>query len=310
MTKIPLIAVVGATASGKTGLAIDIANKFGGEIVSADSMQIYKYMDIGTAKPTLEEQRAAVHHLIDFVPPAESYSVADYCADAHEVIAGIISRGHIPVICGGTGLYVDSLIKDIPFGEMKSDGALRAALWDIAKKDGGDKLLKMLYEFDPESAAKIHPNNIKRIIRAIEFYKLSGVPISKHNEETKKHQSRYEACMLMIDYPREALYDRINRRVGMMMDSGLLDEVRSLVKMGCTRDMQSMQGIGYKEIMGYLDGEYSLFEAEEKIRQASRNYAKRQLTWFGRNGKIIHLNAEDGIKEAAYESVNKFLILG
>ena len=190
MKKLPLIIVAGPTASGKTSLAIEIAKHFDGEIVSADSMQIYKYMDIGTAKPTVEERSQAVHHLIDFVEPDKSYSVAEYVEDAHKCIAEIISRAKLPVMCGGTGLYIDSVANDVTFGETEADNAMREELRKLAKEKGGEYLIKMLAEFDPVSAQRLHPNNLKRVIRAIEFYRLTGVPISDHQEETKKKESR------------------------------------------------------------------------------------------------------------------------
>lgn len=298
MKKIPLIAVAGPTASGKTRLAIDIAKEFSGEIVSADSMQIYKYMDIGTAKPTAEERAECPHHLIDFVEPDAEFSVADYTQLAHSVISDITNRGKIAVMCGGTGLYIDSVVKDITFGEMDTDYALREELQKIAERDGAEKLLAMLAEFDKTSAERLHPNNLRRIIRAIEFYKLTGVPISEHQEMTKKTDSRYNSVIFCIDHEREVLYDRINRRVDMMIEDGLLEEVRRIMDMGYTKDMNSMKGIGYKEIMDYYNGECSLNEAIEAVKQGSRRYAKRQLTWFRRNPDVIMLNPETAKEDA------------
>lgn len=302
--KIPVIVVAGPTASGKTDLAIDIANAVGGEIVSADSMQIYKYMDIGTAKPTKEERKKCPHYLIDFVDPRVEFSVADYVGVAHARIADIVSRGKIPVMCGGTGLYINSVIDDVEFGEYENDMKLREELREIAEKDGGEKLIEMLREFDPVSAERLHPNNLKRVIRAIEFFKISGVPISEHQEETKKKESRYEPIMFLIDRPREELYERINRRVDVMIETGLVDEVKSLLNKGFTRDLNSMQGIGYKEIIAYLEGEISLEEAIDRVKQNSRHYAKRQLTWFRRDERIIKLNYENAFNEAL-DIINK-----
>lgn len=298
MSKIPVIAVVGATASGKTGLAIETAKYAGGEIVSADSMQIYKYMDIGSAKPTSSERAEAVHHMIDFLEPSEEFSVADYTVMAHEVIFDIYSRGKIPVMAGGTGLYVNSVINDVSFGEIDTDYAIRGELNAIAKEKGNEYLLTMLAQLDPEAAEKMHPNNLRRIVRAIEFYRVTGKRISEHQAETKKTVSRYEPLMMCIDWDRKVLYDRINKRVDMMLREGLIDEVRRLVKMGCTRDMNSMQGIGYKEVMDYLDGKMSLEETVEIIKQSSRRYAKRQLTWFRRDERIHYLNSENPFDEA------------
>lgn len=296
--KIPLIVVAGPTASGKTALAIDIAKAVDGEIVSADSMQIYKYMNIGTAKATAEEQAACPHHLIDFAEPDCDFSVADYCELAHKTIADITSRGKTAVMCGGTGLYIDSVVNDVEFGEFENDYELREELRTIAERDGVEKLVTMLGEFDPVSAKRLHPNNVKRIIRAIEFYKISGIPISEHQEMTKKKESRYDAAMFCIDRERELLYDRINRRVDIMMDEGLEDEVKALTDMGYSRDLNSMQGIGYKEMIAYLNGEITRDEAVEQIKQNSRRYAKRQMTWFRRNGNISMLTPETALEDA------------
>ena len=290
--------VAGPTASGKTALAIEIAKYVGGEIVSADSMQIYKYMDIGSAKPTEEERSQAVHHLIDYVEPTESYSVADYTKDAHEVIADITARGKLPVMCGGTGLYINSVVDDVTFGEMETDYNLREELRKAAEEKGGEYLIDMLREYDPVSAERLHPNNLKRVIRAIEFYKLTGVPISEHQEETKKHKSRYNPLMMCIEWDREELYDRINKRVDIMLDEGLIDEVKRLRGMGVTRSMNSMQGIGYKEIMDYLDGKCTIEETIEIIKQSSRRYAKRQMTWFRRDKRVHYLKSGNAFEEA------------
>lgn len=297
MSEIPLITVAGPTASGKTRLAIDIAKYTGGEIVSADSMQIYKYMDIGSAKPTKEERGEAAHHLIDFLEPDAQYSVADYTADAHAVISDITARGKQSVMCGGTGLYINSVVNDVSFGEMQTDYALREELQEIGEKYGGEYLIKMLGEFDPVSAKRLHPNNLKRVIRAIEFYRQTGVPISEHQEQTKQQKSRYRPLIMCIEWDRDALYDRINRRVDMMFEIGLIDEVKRLRGMGCTRDLNSMQGIGYKEVMDYLDGKYTLAETAELIKQSSRRYAKRQMTWFRRDERVHYLSADNAFAE-------------
>ena len=298
MSKIPLIVVAGPTASGKTELAIDIANYVGGEIVSADSMQIYKYMNIGSAKPTQEERAQAVHHMIDFLEPDAEFSVADYTEMAHKVIADIYERRKIPIMAGGTGLYINSVVNDVTFGEMDTDYELRESLRKTAEEKGSEYLLHILSEFDEVSAKKLHPNNLRRIIRAIEFYKITGKPISEHQEETKKTESRYNPLMLCVNWDREELYDRINRRVDMMMDEGLLDEVKRLMDMGYTKDLNSMQGIGYKEVMDYFDGKASLEETVEIIKQSSRRYAKRQLTWFRRDERIHYVSSENPFEEA------------
>ena len=298
MKKIPLIVVGGPTASGKTALAIELAKVLDGEIVSADSMQIYKYMDIGTAKPTADELKECPHHLIGFREPDCDFSVADYTELAHKTIADITARGKVAIMCGGTGLYINSVVNDVDFGEYENDYELRKSLDELAKKDGAGVLLDMLAEFDPVSAKRLHPNNVKRIIRAIEFYKVSGVPISEHQERTKLKESRYNATMFLINHNREVLYDRINRRVDIMISDGLVDEVRSIMNMGYSRDLNSMQGIGYKEMIAYLEGEISLADAIDMIKQNSRRYAKRQLTWFRRDDRINMLSPDDAVNEA------------
>ncbi|MCC8169048.1 MAG: tRNA (adenosine(37)-N6)-dimethylallyltransferase MiaA [Oscillospiraceae bacterium] len=297
--KTRLIVVAGATASGKTALAIELAKRFNGEIVSADSMQIYKYMDIGSAKPTSEERAAVPHHLIDFLEPDAQWSVADYTALAHEVITDISARGKTPIMAGGTGLYINSVVNDVSFGEIDTDCKIREELQSIADAEGGEKLIEILNEFDSESAQKLHPNNVRRVIRAIEFYRVTGTPISKHQEMTRQAQTRYEPQMFTIEWDRKTLYDRINRRVDMMMSDGLLDEVKRLMEMGYTKDMNSMKGIGYKELIDYLNGECSIDEADDLIKQSSRRYAKRQLTWFRRDERIQRLSPENAVEEAA-----------
>lgn len=297
MSKIPVIAVVGATASGKTALAANLARRLGGEVVSADSMQIYRELSIGTAKPTSEEMLGVRHHMLDFLPPEENYSVADYVAAAHKVIADIHARGKIAVVAGGTGLYVDSLIRDVDFDEEDSSG-VRAAVEAEAEKIGAEAMLSRLAEFDPESAEKLHPNNLKRIIRAVEFYRVHGVPISEHQRRTQEKESRYSALYMMIDRPREELYARINMRVGLMLDDGLEEEARALYEKRGTIGKTAAQAIGYKEMFRYFDGEISLAEAADEIRLRSRQYAKRQLTWFRRNRQMNYLKPENAADEA------------
>lgn len=304
--KIPLIVVAGPTASGKTRLAIDIAKEFNGEIVSADSMQIYKYMNIGTAKPTAEERAECVHHLIDFVQPDEEFSVADYTEIAHKTISDICSRNKIPVMCGGTGLYINSVVNDVTFGEMDSDENLRKELQEIADRDGNGRLIEILSEFDLVSAKRLHENNVRRVIRAIEFYKLTGVPISEHQEMTKQRQSRYNPLMFCINHDREKLYNRINKRVDMMFEEGLVEEVKRMIDMGYTKELNSMKGIGYKELIDYFNGECSIDEAKETIKQSTRRYAKRQLTWFRRDDRIIMLNPDTALETAIGEIKKTF----
>lgn len=293
-----LVVVAGPTASGKTRLAIEIAKRFNGEIVGADSMQIYKYMNIGTAKPTAEERAEVPHHMIDFLEPDAPYSVAEYTEDAHRVIAEIASRGKLPVMCGGTGLYINSVVDDVTFGDFETDYALREELQKIAETEGTQKLLDMLAEFDPESAQRLHPNNMRRIIRAIEFYKVTGTTISAHQKMTKERESRYEPIMLSIAWDRQELYERINKRVDIMLEEGLFDEVRDMTERGYTKQLNSMQGIGYKEVMDCMNGLMTYEEAVELIKQSSRRYAKRQLTWFRRDARINWVSAENAVEEA------------
>lgn len=308
MTKIPLAAVVGATASGKTSLAIELAKRFDGEIVSADSMQIYKYMDIGTAKPNEAELREAPHHLIGFAEPSCPFSAADYAEMAHKCIAALAARKKLPIMCGGTGLYVNSVVDDVKFAEADCDEEYRRELFALAKARGNEYLHNILKETDEKSAENIHPNNVKRVVRALEFYKQTGIRLSEH-KAAAENKSRYSPVMLAIAWDREKLYERINNRVDIMIKDGLLEEVRRLKEMGFTRDMQSMQGIGYKEMLDYLDGAVTFEEAAESIKLASRRYAKRQLTWFRRDKRIHWLEYGDDIVQRAAEILNDNLSL-
>lgn len=281
-----MIVITGPTASGKTALSVDVAKKLDGEIINGDSMQIYKYMDIGTAKPTQEEREGIPHHLMDFVMPDQPFSVAMYCKYAKEVIDDIHSRGKLPVLVGGTGLYIDSLVENVQFVEMDSDPDFRNNMEEEAKEKGNDLIYNMLMEIDPQSGAKIAPADTKRIIRALEVYHVTGKTITWHNEQSKLVPSPYETYMFAISHDREQLYDKINRRVDMMMERGLVEEVKNILDMGVDEKCTAMQAIGYKEIVECLKGETSLDEAAEKIKQGSRRYAKRQMTWFRRNEKI------------------------
>lgn len=300
MKKIPVIAICGATASGKTGLAVRLAKEFGGEVISSDSRQIYKYMGIGTAKPTADEMEGIEHYLIDFVEPDDVFSVADYVELAHKCAAYIRAKDKTIIVAGGTGLYMDSFLNDVTFGEMDSAESLaeRERLHNIANKYGREHLWRMLEEKDPASALRIHPNNVIRVVRALEFYNLTGKEISKHQEETKRQISRYCPVKLAVSWERETLYDRINKRVDIMLDSGLIEEVAALLKMGYDKNIQSMQGIGYKEVCQYLDGLVSYDEMAELIKRNSRRYAKRQYTWFNRDECIYWLSPENAFDEA------------
>lgn len=288
MAKPKIIGVVGPTASGKTDYAIGLAKERGGEVVSCDSMQIYRHMDIGTAKPTSEERQEIPHHMIDIAEPEENFSVARFVKLARECIDDILERGKIPVLCGGTGLYFDSIINNLEFSEMETDEEYRQSLNALAEEKGCEFVHRMLREVDPRSADAIHPNNLKRVIRALEIYKVSGKPKSVLDRE-QRGEPLYEGEIFGLSRPRDVLYDRINRRVDIMMEQGLLEEVKTLLSMGISPKATSMQAIGYKELVWYLDGTLPLKEAVDKIKQESRRYAKRQITWFKRNPDIIWL---------------------
>lgn len=307
MKKYPVIVVAGATASGKTKLAVDIAKKFSGEIISADSMQIYKYMNIGTAKPSDAEKCGIPHYLMDFKDPAGSYSVADFVSDAHKCIEDILKRNKLPVVAGGTGLYINSLINDINFDATGKDENIRAELEELAEREGGQRLLTMLSEFDPESAKRIHPSNLKRIIRAVEYYKITGETISEHDNRTKLRESRYIPLMFAINWDRQELYARIESRVDIMLEEGLLEEVGVLLERGLTKKHQSMQGIGYKQLISYFRGLSALDESVRIIKRDSRRYAKRQLTWFRRDMRINWLDSGENILKQAEEYIKPFL---
>lgn len=290
--KIRVIAIVGPTASGKTALGAEIAEAFGGEVVSADSMQIYKGMDIATAKPTHEEMRGVKHHLIGFLDKNISFSVADYVELAGNVIRDISSRGKLPVIVGGTGLYVSSLLDNIKFADIKSDSELRKSLEDMAVKKGNVYLYEKLASVDPESAAELHPNNIVRVIRALEVYELTGKKLSIFKAESRLEESPYDPIMIGLDYnDRQILYDRINKRVDIMVKNGLVEEAKAVF------DSYKMKtagnAIGYKELIPYFNNEKSLEECISAIKQETRRYAKRQLTWFRKNAKINWLKLDE-----------------
>ena len=275
-----VIVIAGPTASGKTDLAIELALKVGGEIVSADSMQIYRKMDIGTAKPTLEERRGIPHHMIDIVDPDEEYNVAQFKSDADICIDDIINRGKVPIVAGGTGLYINSLVYNISFSETISDWKFRKHLENIALEQGPEVLHDMLKEVDPKSAEAIHPNNVKRVIRALEVYRSTGRPISEHKEESRKIPPKYDFEIFGLEVPRDLLYQRIEKRVDKMMGLGLYEEVEGLLKSGYSPDLTSLQGIGYKEIISAIMGKCSLETAVENIKKGTRHLAKRQITWF------------------------------
>ena len=279
-----VIVVAGPTASGKTRLGIALARRLGGEIVSADSMQVYRGMDIGTAKATPEERAAAVHHMIDVADPREDYSVSRYVTEASAVCDRLLEEGKTPILVGGTGLYIDSLLAGRAFsGRQEGDETLRRALGEEYDRVGGEAMLEQLRTFDPERAGKLHPGDKRRIVRAIEVFRLSGKTISRHDAETRALPPRYEALRLVLSYADRAdLYARIDARVDEMLCAGLFEEVAGLLTSGLSPACTAMQAIGYKEAARALEGEISREEAAEQIKQNSRRYAKRQLTWFGR----------------------------
>ena len=297
-----ILVVAGPTASGKTGTAVRLAQEFGGEVISADSMQIYKHMDIASAKPTQEEMQGIPHHLMDFVSPFEPFSVADYVKLAREKIAEIASRGKLPIVAGGTGLYISSLVDNIQFTEEATDPSVRERLQKQAETEGILALYSRLQELDPAAAEKIHPNNTKRVVRALELYEITGMTITEQNERSRILPPPFSAFMLALFPERERLYERINLRVDQMAEAGLFEEAEKLRQMGLTKEMQSMQGIGYKEAFDCLDGLTNREECLDIIKQATRHYAKRQLTWFRRDERYHWVNPEEeGSLRAALE---------
>ncbi len=303
--KKPVIVVLGPTASGKTSLSIEIAKRYNGEIISADSMQIYKYMDIGTAKPDEEEKEGIVHHMIDVVLPSDSYSVYDYVKEAKEKISSCHKRNVLPVVAGGTGLYINHLIYNIKLSESSGDEKIRESLLKRQEEEGIEVLYEELIKIDPISAEKIHINNTKRVIRALEVYYSTGKTMAEQNENSRKEDPEYNYIMLMPNHEREVLYERINERVDVMIKKGLEEEVRGLLNMGYDKSLNSMQAIGYKEMFSYIDGEDTLDSAIEKIKQNTRRYAKRQLTWFRGNVEKKILTGD--IKEEGLREAEKFL---
>lgn len=291
--KKPLIILTGPTAVGKTSLSLSLAKELEGEIVSADSMQVYRYMDIGTAKIREEERQGIPHHLIDVLDPWEDFNVVRFQEMAREALGKIWERGHIPIVTGGTGFYIQALLYDIHFTENNEDSSLRKELEDYARENGAEALHSRLEKVDEKAAVQIHFNNVKRVIRALEFYYQTGKKMSEHNEEERKRTSPYDFKYFVLNDEREHLYAGINRRVDLMMEEGLVEEVRKLKEMGCDSTMVSMQGLGYKEILSYLEGECTLDEAVYKIKRDTRHFAKRQITWFKRERDVIWLHKPD-----------------
>lgn len=286
----PLVILAGPTAVGKTELSIRLAKRINGAIISADSMQVYKYMDIGSAKIMPDEMEGVKHYLIDELDPSDEFNIVRFQQMAKDALKEIYANGQIPIVAGGTGFYIQALLYDIDFTHQDSDEAFRKEMADYAAEYGAEALHEKLKEIDPVSYKTIHANNTKRVIRALEYYRMTGQPISAHNEQEHQKVSPYNFAYFVLTDDRKHLYDRIDYRVDLMMKKGLVDEVKKLYDMGYHKDMVSMQGLGYKELLSYLDGECSLEEAVYIIKRETRHFAKRQLTWFRRERDVIWLD--------------------
>ena len=280
-----LVVITGPTAVGKTDISIKLAKEINGEIISADSIQVYKGLDIGSAKITEDEMDGVKHYLIDVLEPTDDFDIYTFKQMAEDAIEEIYAKGKVPIIVGGTGFYIQSVLYDVDFEETEVDMEYRKELEELAKKNGNEYVHKLLEEVDPEYAAGIHPNNLKRVIRALEFYHENNIPLSEHNAEQKENESPYNFAYYVLNDDRDVLYDRINKRVDLMFEKGLVDEVKGL---GLDKANQSMQGIGYKEVLEYLNGDLSLEETKELIKKNTRHFAKRQLTWF-RHEKVVQM---------------------
>jgi len=291
--KKPLVVLTGPTAVGKTNLSILLAKKIGGEIISADSMQVYKGMDIGSAKIMPHEMQGVPHHLIDVLEPSEDFNVVLFQKLCKRAMDEIYERGHIPILTGGTGFYIQAVLKDIDFTDNDEDTTYRHSLEELAKEKGAEYLHGMLAAVDEKAAQEIHANNIKRVIRALEFHKLTGKRISDHNEQEKIKEPAYNSCYFVLNDIRELLYKRIDMRVDEMLKNGLVEEVKVLQSLGMKKEMVSMQGLGYKEILAYLEDEITLEEAVYLIKRDTRHFAKRQLTWFRRESDVIWVNKNE-----------------
>lgn len=303
-----ILVLAGPTGVGKTELSINLAKRLNGEIISADSMQIYKYMDIGSAKVTEEEMKGVKHHLIDVVNPGKEFSVSDFKDYGEKALKEIYAKGKLPMIVGGTGLYINSLTCNMNFTESEKDDDYRKELDSLAEEKGNIYVHELLKDIDPISYKNIHPNNRKRVIRALEVYKLTGQPFSSYNAGEKLYDSNYDIHFYVLTMNREKLYERINKRVDIMMDKGLLDECIKLKEMGYISSIQSMQGIGYKEILYYLEGKISLENAVDMIKQGSRNYAKRQLTWFRHDPRAIFLDKDVLSEEEIIDKISNDML--
>jgi tRNA dimethylallyltransferase len=290
--KKPLIILTGPTAVGKTELSIRLAKMVNGEIISADSMQVYRGMDIGSAKIRPEEMGGVPHYLVDVLDPKEEFHVVRFQQMVKTAMEEIYSRGHLPILTGGTGFYIQAVLYDIDFTENGEDRSYREYLEKMAQEKGAEVLHHMLLKVDPVSAKEIHANNVKRVIRALEYFQETGEPISLHNQKEREKEAFYQAAYFVLNAPRPLLYERIDQRVDQMLKEGLVEEVRRLREQGCTRDLISMQGLGYKEILAYLDGEMSLSEAVYILKRDTRHFAKRQLTWFKREKDVIWIDKD------------------
>lgn len=299
MQKQPLIILTGPTAVGKTALSIGLAKALNGEIISADSMQVYRHMDIGTAKIKPEEMQGIKHYLIDELEPSEDFNVAVFQSRCKKYIEEIYAKGKVPILVGGTGFYIQAVLYSIDFSQTETDTSYREELAAFAKREGNEPLHQMLAKVDRKAAEAIHPNNVKRVIRALEYYKQTGERISEHNEAQQQKSSNYNFRYYVLSLPREILYERINKRVDSMRAEGLVEEVQKLLDSGCTREMVSMQGLGYKEIIDALEGRDTLEHAFERIKQETRHFAKRQFTWFRRERDVTWLEKEKFTDENA-----------
>jgi len=291
--KQPLIVLTGPTAVGKTSLSIGLAKALGGEIISADSMQVYRHMDIGSAKIKPEEMQGIKHHMLDVLEPDEEFNVVIFKKMVKKCIKDIAGRGKLPILTGGTGFYIQAVLYDIDFAENEENSRIRNELEKLCEKEGAAYLHDRLKKVDEASAFAIHPNNKKRVIRALEFYYLTGKKISEHNEAERQKESAYDSCYFVLNDSRENLYEKINRRVDRMLKEGLVEEVKQLKEAGCTKSLVAMQGLGYKEILSYLEGEISLEEAVYLIKRDTRHFAKRQITWFKREKDVIWVDKND-----------------
>ena len=291
--KKPLVILTGPTAVGKTEISIKLAKAINGEIISADSIQVYKHFDIGSAKVTKEEMDGVKHYLIDVLEPDEEFNIYVFKKLAIEAMEEIYAKGKIPIIAGGTGFYIQALLYDVEFSEEEGDKTYRHMLEKKAEIEGVTSIHNMLKEIDPEAAKEIHENNLKRVIRALEYYNETGMRISEHNKEQRQKESPYNFKYYVLNMDREKLYNRINMRVDIMVENGLIDEVTKLKEMGYGKELNSMQGIGYKEIRDYVDGVYDLDTAIETLKKNTRNFAKRQITWFKREKEVVWLNHEE-----------------